>query len=307
MNLTQTAKTLLLAFSAAATLLLSLSVDAQIGANVQPVKRVVEAVDVNDRVPLPSSSKGGSARSWVKSASDLGELPGGTAASHMMLLLKRSGAQQQALTEYLSDLQNPASANYHHWLTPGQFANSFGVNAEDVQAVTGWLESQGFKIDKVATARNLVEFSGTASQLEQTFQAKIHRFSVAGKTQATSVNNIQVPRALAPVIGGLVNLESGHAHSLVQLGATAKYDRSARRIRPDLTLFGSSGPQLYVDPADAAVIYNTPNAALNPNYTGSTLDGTGVTVGIVGVSNVDLTGVSNYRQAFLGETSNNVN
>jgi phosphoglycolate phosphatase-like HAD superfamily hydrolase len=57
------------------------------------------------------------------------------------------------------------------------------------------------------------------------------------------------------------------------------------------------------DPSDAATIYDTPNATLNPNYHRTTLDGTGVNVGIVGDSNVDLTPVANYRQAFLGETA----
>ena len=269
-------------------------------------RRVVEVLDPGNRIALP-----GKVRPWIKKASDLGELPGGTAAPHMLLLLQRSPQQEQGLEEYLSDLQNPASSNYHRWLTPAQFADAYGVDADDVHAVTGWLQSEGFTIDRISKAMNLVEFSGTAGQLERAFGAEIHRLSFRGKLEATSMNGVQIPRALAPVIRGLVNLDSVHAHPLVEQGSKGRYDPSTHRIKteiqPNLTIFGGGAPSLYVDPADAAVIYDTPNAALNPKYTGNTLDGTGLTLGVVGVSNVDLTAVSLYRQAFLGEKSGNVN
>jgi pro-kumamolisin-like protein/Big-like domain-containing protein len=307
MNLTRISKIGILALSALASIVFSANLLAQ--SQVAP-RRVVQAVDPNDRVAVVQS-----ARPWVRKSTDLGQVSGNTVASHMLLLLGRSSAQQQALTEYLTDLQNPGSPSYHHWLTQAQFADAYGVNIDDVQAVTAWLESQGLAIEKVAKARNLIEFSGTVDQVQRAFQANIHRLSVSGarnaSNEATSLSAIQVPRALAPVIRGLVNLDGAHAHSLARPGRTAKYDPATRRIKPvsspDLTLFGGAGPILYVDPADAAVIYDTPNAMLNPNYKGSTLDGGGVTVGVVGASNVDLTGVSLYRQAFLGETSSNVN
>lgn len=267
-------------------------------------RRVVEAVDGNDRIALTSS-----VRPWVKRAADLGVAPASTAAPRMLLLLSRDTQQQQALTELLDDLQNPASPRYHHWLTPAQFGAAFGVNADDLQSVTSWLQSQGFAVTKVAAARNLIEFSGTVGQVEQAFHTEVHRLSLGGSTTMTSVTPVQVPAALAPVIKGLVNLDSAKPHTALVSAAPARFDPATHRIRPDLTLFNSSGqdPVLYVDPADAATIYDTPNATLNPNYTGTTLDGTGVNVGVVGDSNVDLTPVSNYRQAFMNETSGNVN
>jgi hypothetical protein len=306
MNLTRVSKIFAPTLLMAASLLSTASLHGQLPAISSTGRRVTQAVDASDRVSLLSK-----ARPWIKQSADLGEIPGNTSASHMLLLLQRGPQQQQALSEYLGDLQNPSSANFHHWLTPGQFADAFGVNAEDLQAVTGWLQSEGFTIDKVSKARNLVEFSGNAGQLQQAFQSHIHRFSVRGKVEATSITGVQVPRALAPVIAGLVNLDSAHAHPLVRPGSKGRYDPSTHRIKteikPELTILGGGAPSLYVDPSDAAVIYDTPNKTLNPNYTGTTLDGSGLTLGVVGVSNVDLTAVSLYRQAFLGETSSTVN
>jgi trimeric autotransporter adhesin len=265
-------------------------------------RRVVAAVDASDRVPLASVS-----RPWTRKATDMGTVSGQTAAPHMLLLLQRSTQQQQALNEYVSDLQNPSSPSYHHWLTPAQFAASYGVNAEDVASVTTWLQSSGFTIDKVSAARNVIEFSGTVSQLEQTFKTQVHRLALGTRSEDTAVSSVQVPRALSPVIHGLVNLDSAHAHRLFQPGASAKYDPASHTFKPQFTVFDDGTPLLFVDPSDAATIYDTPNANLNPNFHGTTLDGTGVNVGIVGDSNVDMTPVANYRQAFLGETAGNQN
>jgi hypothetical protein len=303
MKLTGTRKIFRLALGMVAAVLISTAAVAQTAASVSSPRRVLEAVDANDRVALPSVT-----RPWVKRAADLGPASSSTVAPRMMLLLSRSAEQEQALTEFLADLQNPASPRYHHWLTPAQFGETFGANADDLQTVTSWLQSQGFSVTKVAKARNLIEFSGTVGQVEQTFQTSVRRLSWNGTTTMTSVTPVQVPRALAPVIKGLVNLDSARPHTTVVKGAPAKYDASTHRITPDLTLFDSEGdPALYMDPADAATIYDTPNAVLNPNYSGSTLDGTGVKVGIVGDSNVNLVPVGLYRQAFLNETPGNTN
>jgi len=63
-----------------------------------------------------------------------------------------------------------------------------------------------------------------------------------------------------------------------------------------------------VDPADAATIYDTPNTNLNANFpSGTTYDGTGVSIGVVGVSDLTIADVQNYRLAFLGESSSTVN
>lgn len=265
-------------------------------------RRVIAAVDANDRVPLVSVT-----RPWTRRAIDQGAVAEQTAAPHMLLLLQRSAQQQQALNEYVGDLQNHSSPNYHHWLTPSEFANVYGVNAEDVASVTSWLQTEGFTIDKVSPARNVIEFSGTVGQLQRAFQTQVHRLALGTSTQLTAVSNVQVPRALAPVIRGLVNLDSAHPHRLFQPGISAKYDPSTHSFKPQFTIFDNGSPILLVAPSDAATIYDTPNATLNPNYSGTTLDGTGINVGIVGDSDVDLTPVANYRQAFLGETAGNQN
>jgi subtilase family serine protease len=78
--------------------------------------------------------------------------------------LRRSREQEAALRKLLDEQQPKASPNYHMWLTPEQFGEQFGPGAADIQALTGWLTSQGFSVDRVAAGRTVIEFSGTGNQ-----------------------------------------------------------------------------------------------------------------------------------------------
>src|SRR5580692_3087709 len=72
------------------------------------------------------------------------QLPGIT------LLLKSSASQQSDLEQTLQQQQDPSSSNFHKWLTPEQYADRFGVSANDLARVTDWLKSQGFTIANIA-------------------------------------------------------------------------------------------------------------------------------------------------------------
>ena len=273
------------------------------GQVVPAARRITTAINEAERVPLAASVP-----VQIKRAKDMGAVAWNTPARHMVMVLTRNDDREQALVEYLSDVQNAASPSFHKWLTPAQYGARFGASTDDVATLSGWLQSQGFTIDKTPVAGNVISFSGNVAQVQKAFSTTIHTFTVDGVKHMANATVPQVPRAFASAVRGLVGLDDFHPHSLMQKGPTGTFNPVTKKIRPDFTLFSNTGtPYLYVDPADAATIYNVPNTLLNPNYTGTTYDGTGVTVGIVGDSNVDLTGVSLYRQDFLGETSANVN
>lgn len=264
--------------------------------------RVVGAIDETQRVTLKNNVHPLALRQF-----DNGAAPGSTPTGRIRLLFQRSTEQQQELTQYLSDLQNPASTAYHKWLTPGQFGTAFGVSQSDLLQVQSWLQSHGFKIDKVPAAHNGIEFSGTFDQVQSAFQTSIHTFMVNGETHFANVSDPQVPAALAPVIAAVGPLNDFHAKPMLVRGPNGRFDPSTERIVPQLTLESDNTLYLFADPADAATIYDTPNNALNPAYSGTTYNGAGVAIGIVGVSDLTLADVANYRMAFLGETSGSVN
>ena len=67
----------------------------------------------------------------------------------MLLVLKRSDAQESALQSLLDAQHDPNSPGYHQWLTPEQFGRQFGPSDQDIQAVATWLQSHGFQVARI--------------------------------------------------------------------------------------------------------------------------------------------------------------
>jgi len=256
--------------------------------------RITQAVNPDQRVTLAHN-----VHPLAQARYDQGAAPGSMATGRIMLVLRRSDTQEQALKQYLGDLQNPNSPNYRKWLTPAQIGAQYGISDTDLTTVTAWLQSQGFKIEKIPQARNFIIFSGNVAQIQQAFNTSIHKYLVNGETHFANSTDPQIPAALAPVVAGVAQLNDFRPKRGAQVKATAHFDTEANRIKPDLTLSSNGTDSLFADAADAATIYDTPNSALNPKYSGTTYDGKGVTIGIAGDSNITAQDVALYRAAFL--------
>ena len=100
---------------------------------------------------------------------DRGPVEDTAPTSRILLLLSRTTAQRKALDELLAEQQNPSSASFHQWLTPEAFGSQFGAPEADVQKITDWLSSKGFRVEKVAANRTVIELSGTAGQIRDAF------------------------------------------------------------------------------------------------------------------------------------------
>ena len=272
--------------------------------SAQPANRIVAQINDSNRVALQ-----GNVHPMAQARFDRGPASLSMPTGRISLVLQRSAAQQQALTQYLADLQNPGSPNYHRWLTPAQYGAQFGISDSDLATVQSWLQAHGFTVEKVPAARNVIQFSGTFGQIQEAFHTSIHTFQVNGVSHLANVSDPQIPAALAPVVAGVAPLNDFRPKPQLQHGPRFHWNNSTHTYQPDLTLQDKSGNNyLVLDPADAATIYDSPNKALNTSYTGSTsYDGTGISIGIVGVSDLTVNDVANYRISFLGETSSTVN
>jgi hypothetical protein len=276
------------------------SVSAQTQPESPVANRITELVNPDVRVTLQHN-----VHPLAQPRFDDGAAPESMSTGRIMLVLKRSDAQEAALRQFLRDVQNPASPSYRKWLTPAQFGQLYGISDSDLATVTAWLQSQGFTIVKVPQARNVVVFSGNFAQVQQAFHTTIHRYNVNGETHYANATDPQIPAALAPVIGGIASLHDFRPKPYAAVKAKGHFDPETHRIKPDLTLHDQQGHNyLFVDPADAATIYDTSVPVLNPKYSGTAYDGTGVTIGIAGVSNLGCgdcspEDVDTYRSAFL--------
>jgi len=285
--------------------------DSQAAHVAAPQDRVQSLVTEEQRTILR-----GQTRRMDPAAIDLGEVSSSLATGRMVLWLRRSAEQQAHLGQFLSKVQDSKSASFRHWMTPASYGAAYGISDHDLAAVEQWLQANGLKVEKVSAGRNAILFSGTVGDVANAFHTGIHSYAVGQTLHVTNVSDPEIPTALAPVIAGLSPMNDFRAKPLHVLGAGARYDAGSHRIEPVQTeatkaqpaLTGgsaSSGYSLYVTPADASMIYDTPNKNFNPAAT-QTLDGTGVTIGILGYSALAMADVQNYRTAFLpaGASSN---
>src|ERR1700679_3792539 len=129
----------------------------------------------------------GNTRPEANALNDRGIVADDFKMDHMLLQLKRSPEREAALKQYIDELHNPKSANFHKWLTPDQFAEHYGIAQEDVATVKNWLASQGFTIHGVQTSGLTMDFSGTAGLVRSAFHTEIHNLEVAGNKHFANV------------------------------------------------------------------------------------------------------------------------
>jgi hypothetical protein len=240
--------------------------------------RITQAIDETQLVRLR-----GNVHPLARPEFDQGIAPDATPMSRMLLLLRRSPEQEAALQEFIVDQQIKDSPSFRKWLTPEQFGKQFGPADADIQTVTDWLTHQGFHDLKVGAGRTVIEFSGNVGQVRNAFHAEIHRFNANGESRQANMGDPQIPAALAPVVAGIVSLHNFPRQSMKHIAGA--FTRTADGIVPQFT---TSGGHFVVGPADFAKIYNIP----------STLDGTGVHIGVVGDSNINPQDVTDFRNLF---------
>jgi len=80
------------------------------------------------------------------------------------------------LTNLLQQLYDPASTNYHHFLTPQQFAERFGPSEQDYQTVVNFAQSHGLIVTGKYSNRTLVSVRGTVADIQRTFHVTMHEY-----------------------------------------------------------------------------------------------------------------------------------
>jgi hypothetical protein len=225
--------------------------------------RIGQAIDNASRVALQ-----GNVRPMFRPENDLGRADGSLLLENISLMFAFTASRRSELTALLDDLQNPFSPSFHHWLTPEQFADQFGLSQNDLNKVVAWLEGQGFTVTWKARSRTWVSFSGTASQVQAAFETEIHNFSYHDATYYANATEPSVPSALAGVVLAIHGLDN---YPLKPAGVVRKVSAG---LTPAFTSYISGNT--YVAPGDFAVIYD-----LNSLYSAG-IDGRGQSIAVMG-------------------------
>jgi subtilase family serine protease len=259
--------------------------------------RITNAVDETRLMRLQ-----GNTHPLARAEFDHGAAPPDLPMERAMLVLKRSPEQQAALDRLMAEQLDKSSPNYHRWLTPEEFGQRFGPSDADIQTISSWLSSHGIQVNSVAKGRNVIEFSGNASQIREAMHTEIHRYVVKGEEHWANAGDPQIPAALSPVVAGPLTLHNFHrkpmARSLGQF-SRSKATGEVRPVHPEFTFNINSACGLNltcyaVGPADFAAIYHVQqlwNAS-------PAIDGTGQSIAIANDSNINIADARNFRSLF---------
>ncbi len=253
--------------------------------------RITQPVDEKNLVVLH-----GNTYPLARPEFDQGAAPASLPMQRMLLVLQRSPEQEAALEQLLEQQQDNSSPSYHRWLTPQQFGAEFGPAAQDIQTITAWLQSYGFQVAGVSKGGIVIEFSGTAGQVQEAFHTSIHKFLVNGEQRYANASDPQIPAALALVVAGVRSLHNFPATAMNRSAGVFHRDKDSGKIIPSNPLaipqfypgpnYGCGilgGPCELLGPYDLATIYN-----VAPLWSAtSPIDGTGQTIAIVGETDIN--------------------
>jgi hypothetical protein len=280
----------------------------------QPAQ-IVAPIDESQLVTLTGNTPPAAAIS----GNDRGPVSPAMPMTDLVLVLKRSAAQQAAFDAFVASQYTPSSPNFHRWLTSAEVGATYGPPAADIATISGWLGSKGFLVNAVAPDGMTIRFSGTAAQVESAFHTQIENVMAGGVLHIANLSDPQIPAALAPVVAGIKALHNFFPRPQHRLGGMARLNAATGRWqRMDATpaigpvnsteggrtatpageaepFFGYTVDSTTLEdvaPYDFATIYNV-LPAWNEN-----IDGTGQTIAIAGTSDIDLSDVATFRSVF---------
>jgi len=254
-----------------------------------PRPLITQPVDESQRTTLS-----GNTYPLARPEFDAGTAPASLPMERMLLVLKRSPEKEFALRTLLDDQQDKGSPNYHQWLTPEEVGTQFGPTDADMQTITAWLQSHGFQVGSTK-GRTVLEFSGSASQVQEAFQTTIHEYIVNGEQHWANDRDPSIPAALIPAVAGIDSLHNFPRNAMNRYVGqySVKTHRLTSPAEPAYTVACGNGNECYfLTPYDFATIYD-----VQALWT-SSIDGSGQKIAIVGRTDVNPQDATNFWQLF---------
>jgi len=241
----------------------------------------------------------GSVHPATRTSTDLGAASPSEPMNRMLLVLKPSSTQEAALRTLIEEQQMKNSPSYHKWLAPAQFAAQFGPASADIAKIASWLQQEGFTNIKQAQGGRWIEFSGTANAVETAFQTSMHKYQTkttsGTEEHIANATEISIPQAIAPVVSGVLSLNNFVSQPEHTALASVQRNSSGKLVRVSgntTSTDGNGNFAYYLAPADVQKIYNAA-----PLVSGG-VDGTGVSIAIIGRTDIELSDVQAFRTIF---------
>ncbi len=110
----------------------------------------------------------------VTNSPSAGHLAG---TKHLNLALGLPLRNQDDLNQLLTQIYDPGSANYHHYLTAEQFAEKFGPTEKDYQTLIAFAKANGLAVTGTHPNRTLLDVRGSVVDIEKACHVTLRLYS----------------------------------------------------------------------------------------------------------------------------------
>jgi len=208
------------------------------------------------------------------SARLMGQLP---ASQNLKLAITLPLRNEDQLDQLLTDLYDPSSPNYRHFLTVEQFTEQFGPTQAEYDAVLNFAKENGLAVTGTSRNRLIVQVSGSAANVESAFHVKMNVYQHPTENRTFFAPDREPSTDLTFSlwhVSGLDNFSLPHPAGLDKrpAGSATKSDATT-----------GSGPS-------ASFLGSDMRAA----YYGGSLTGSGQSVGLLEYYGTDLADVNTY-------------
>ena len=197
------------------------------------------------------------------------------------------------LDSFLADLYNPASPNFHHFLSVAEFTAKFGPTQADYDSVLAYAKANGLQVTGGSLDGMEVQVRGSVAAVEKAFHVKMQSYPRAGGGSFFAPDREPSTDMSVKLwhVSGLDNYSVPHALYQKRSDYAAEHGVSPESLVSHATT--GSGPSASFLGSDMRAAY----------YGGTALTGAGQNLGLFEFLGTDLADLTNYYKT-TGQTNN---
>ncbi|HKA56161.1 MAG TPA: protease pro-enzyme activation domain-containing protein, partial [Candidatus Binatia bacterium] len=151
-----------------------------------------------------------------------------------------------ALEQFLTDVQDPASAVYHQFLTPDEFNALYAPTPDAEDRIVDYLQAHGLRVTDRFPNRLIVGAAGSVAAIERAFGVEMHTVALNGREHYATVKEPTLPADLAGAVVGVFGLDD-----LTAMHSRARKSQTVTQPRVAL-----GGKCCHFSPPDLATFYH---------------------------------------------------
>ena len=213
----------------------------------------------------------------------IGPAPGN---ANMTLTLYLGLKNMEFLHWYVDQVNNPNSALFHNYMSPGQFRTLFYPPYPYIRTIENYYSQAGFRVWNYQYAPTVIVLGGNVSLVESTFHVReyLYKFTPNGAVFMTNTANPSVPSEFSDIfhVYGLSYSSEALLVSGTSLGVKSNAFIEGQAPSPEGNSYTLTPPNLYS--------FYQVNKLFENGFSGK-----GTSIGILGVGqSVDMSAVSTF-------------